>query len=225
MATPDAVLDPLASAGAPPALGAMRRALVDAALDLRHLPAKIAHLALSMTYQNKGAVEEARRHGELALQAGLTKPEVAEAMLAGVLSRGDGVVSGNQWLLDTAPDAPWADPRGGEPMTTEQILDYFAGNFGDVPSWLRSLAAASGPTLEAYHAMRSESLRDAVLPRRHKELILVVINSSERYQFGMEVHMRGAVDAGWSSRRIARGSACVDRLGRDRGMDRGSGRG
>lgn len=196
MSMSDLHLEPLTSSGAPAELEAGYQALVDAALDLQALPSKVVHLGLAMTFQNKGADDDARRHGERALAEGLTKPEVVEALLAGILSRGVGMLHANRWLVDRAAEGQWEPPNRGERMTTAQILEYFSGNFGEVPSWLQALAASSGPTLEAYYAMRAEALRDGALLRKHKELILVIINSSERYHFGMDVHMKGAVAAG-----------------------------
>lgn len=176
-------------------------ALVEATLAPGRLPERVKHLAIALAYTNKGCDEAARRHGQAALDAGLVRPEAVEALAAAVLSRGTWMLEANRWLIEAAPEAPW-DLVGKPPTPASEIRDYFAGTFGSVPAWLDTLATTAPRTLEAYHALRAEALRDAALPRVHKELLLVVINAAERYDFGMTTHMRGALDAGASADEI-----------------------
>jgi alkylhydroperoxidase/carboxymuconolactone decarboxylase family protein YurZ len=173
-------------------------ALAEAVLAPGRLPERVKHLAIALAYTNKGCDEPARRHAQAALDAGLVRPEVVEALAATVLSRGFWMLEANKWLVDAAPEGPW-DLADRPPTAAAEIRDYFAKTFGSVPVWLERLAATAPKTLEAYHALRAEALRDAALARVHKELLLVVINAAERYEFGMKAHMRGALEAGASS--------------------------
>ncbi|HEY8450382.1 MAG TPA: carboxymuconolactone decarboxylase family protein [Bacillota bacterium] len=93
---------------------------------------------------------------------------------------------------DAARPAGGAEPGG----RVDQILQAFAGIYGEVPGWVRALAAASPAALEGYYDLRSASLPDGALPRRYKELILVAINAGRRYEPSMLMHTRGAVQAG-----------------------------
>ncbi|MBW3664300.1 MAG: carboxymuconolactone decarboxylase family protein [Actinobacteria bacterium] len=189
--------------GTPDRLVQMARALEGSAQDTASLPPKVIQLGLALAYANRGRDDEARRHGEAALAAGLTRPEAIEALLAGVLSRGMGVLHVNAWIVEAAAEGDWTPLPDAEAMDTAAILEYFAGNFGEVPAWLEMLADASPPTLEAYYSLRSDILRDGALPRKHKELLLVVLNAVERYDVGMQVHMKGALAAGATEAELA----------------------
>jgi len=179
----------------PPAYDTAVRALEQSALDGNGIPAKVKHLGIALAYSDKGRDAEAASHGRLALAHGLTRPEVLEGLMAGVLSRGVSMVSSNSWLVGEAPDGP-LDIAAAPPVASDEILRYFDDNFGTVPDWLSMLATSSPGTLEAYYRARAEVLRDGALRRRDKELLLVIINCTERYDIGMTVHMRGALEAG-----------------------------
>jgi alkylhydroperoxidase/carboxymuconolactone decarboxylase family protein YurZ len=170
-------------------------ALVAASLEGQRLPLRIKYLALAFAFSNKGRDEDSRKWGRQAIAEGITTAELAEALCAGVLSRGVGIDSANSWLL---AEAEPADPQiAGQPApNANEIVAYFDRTFGGVPGWLDLLVETSPPTLETYYGLRAEILRDGVLPRRDKELILVVMNAAERYDVGMRVHMGGALDAG-----------------------------
>jgi AhpD family alkylhydroperoxidase len=172
-------------------------ALVQATLAPGRLPERVRQLAIALAYTNKGCDDPARRHGQAALAAGLTRPEAVESLAAAVLSRGTWMLEANMWLVDAAPEAAW-EIADSPASTAAEIRDYFAATFGSVPPWLDTLATTAPETLEAYYALRAEAIRDAALPRAHKELLLVVINAAERHDFGMTTHMRGALAAGAS---------------------------
>ena len=176
--------------------------LRDSALDASCVPSAVIHLGLALAYSNRGRDDEAARHGKSALAAGLTRPQAIEGLMAGVLSRGVGMLSANIWIAKEAPEGDWHDRSLVEGMDKQSILDYFRANFGEIPRWLDMLSNASPPTVEAYYSLRSGVLRDGALSRKHKELLLVIVNAVERYEVGMKVHMQGALGAGASREEV-----------------------
>jgi alkylhydroperoxidase/carboxymuconolactone decarboxylase family protein YurZ len=82
------------------------------------------------------------------------------------------------------------------PDNTEEILAYFKQIFGSVPSFVQLLAEKQPDLLDVYYKGRNELLKDDVLPRKYKELLLVGLNAAERYHFGMESHGKGALASG-----------------------------
>lgn len=162
------------------------------------LPSKIRNFGLALAYGNKGALSRSKEHGELALSEGLTRDEALEGLLAGVLSRGFGMLWDNLWIAEQAADAGIPGAQPVERTETAGILEYMRQTFGSVPQWQELLAGTSPQTFEAYYQLRAAVFRDAALPRRYKELLLVIINCTERYDVGMDVHMNGALTAGAS---------------------------
>ena len=156
--------------------------------DSGPLPQRVVHLALALALTNKGRDDAARYHAELAVQAGLTRPEVVETLFTAVLSRGPAMVIQNQWLIEMAgPGEGMPEVVPPEPTEPEVILDYFGRTFGQVPEWIRQLAETAPAALQSYYAMRALTLSDGVLDRKYKELVLVVINSVERYDVGLSL--------------------------------------
>jgi alkylhydroperoxidase/carboxymuconolactone decarboxylase family protein YurZ len=172
--------------------------LRDSALNASLVPMSIIHLGLAFAYSNRGMNDAAVLHGNSALKAGLTRPQAVEGILAGVLSRGMGMLSANIWIAKEAPAGDWPDRAPTEDMDTEAILAYFSSHFGEVPGWLDMLSSTSPPTLDAYFNLRSPVLQDGALLRKHKELLFVIVNAVERYEVAMRIHMQGAIDAGAS---------------------------
>jgi alkylhydroperoxidase/carboxymuconolactone decarboxylase family protein YurZ len=162
------------------------------------LPAKIRHLALALAYSNKGSAVLSKEHGARAIADGLTRDEAIEALMAGVLARGAGTLWNNLWLAEQAPVGAGYEPEASTPADTAAILQYMGQAFGSVPQWGELLSGASPSTFEAYYQLRAVVFRDAALPRRYKELLLVTLNCTERYEVGIGVHARGALTAGAS---------------------------
>jgi alkylhydroperoxidase/carboxymuconolactone decarboxylase family protein YurZ len=184
--------------GVPEYFAADLRRLADACSAERNLPASVTNLALCFTYANRGLADEARYYGGKALEAGLTRPQAAEAVMAAILSRGFGMVESSLWLIEAAPDSDWPLTGGSPKMSVGQIRDYFEETFGSVPPGLDLLAQESPAAFSAYHGLRSNVLKDGALPRAHKELLLLIVNAVERYDLGMRVHMAGALENGAS---------------------------
>lgn len=160
------------------------------------LPARIKHLAQFLVATIRGNDEEASRGIRAALRAGLTREELIDGLMAGVLSRGVTVLwRGIAWLDDSpSSDQPLREPPGA--LTREQKLEYFAGVYGELPTWVADLAESAPGFFDAYHDLRAAVLSDGALRRSHKELMLVTINAVERYEFGLLHHLRGAFAGG-----------------------------
>ncbi len=176
-------------------------ALASSLLDRPALPPHVLHLGLSLAFAQVGCERDSVVHGTLAVSAGLTYQQAVEALTAAFLSRGLGLVTRTQWILDHC------DPGGGqasaEPPVTggaraEDVLAYFETTFHTIPNWLRALADGAPGTLEAYFRLRELTFADRALLRRHKELLLVMVNATERYREGLRVHLDGAVQGGAS---------------------------
>jgi alkylhydroperoxidase/carboxymuconolactone decarboxylase family protein YurZ len=172
---------------------------MDATLETEFaLPSKIRNFGLALAYSNKGASSLAHHHAGKAISDGLTRDEAIEGLLAGVLARGFGMFWDNLWIAEAARHAGVPDVAPIEHTDTAGILEYMAKTFGAVPQWGEVLAEASPASFEAYFQLRATVFRDAALPRRYKELLLVILNCTERYEFGMDTHMKGALAAGAS---------------------------
>jgi alkylhydroperoxidase/carboxymuconolactone decarboxylase family protein YurZ len=162
------------------------------------LPPRVRNLGLTLAFTNKGSNARAHRHGRLALSQGLTRQEAVEGIMAGVVARGLGMLTDMLWLVDEAPDGGSRHEPEVELADTEAILEYMTQAFGAAPSWSILLAETSPRVLEAYYQLRATVFRDAALPRRYKELLVVILNATERFEVGLEAHMRGAIAAGAS---------------------------
>ena len=162
------------------------------------LSAKVKLLALFLVATVRGNEAEAERAMRASLRAGLTRPELVDGLLAGVLSRGITVLwRGIPWLADApAGDGAAVEAPAGADRTAEERLAYFARVYGELPQWVADLADSAPDFFRAYHDLRAEVLADGPLPRREKELLLVSINAVERYEFGLLHHLRGAFAGG-----------------------------
>jgi alkylhydroperoxidase/carboxymuconolactone decarboxylase family protein YurZ len=166
------------------------------------LPGKVRDLGLAMAYSNRGLAARSHEHGTLAISGGLNQAEAIEGILAGVLARGFGMFWDNLWIAEHAAETDSGDAAPVESKDTSGILEYMRETFGSVPPWGEMLAATSPPTFEAYYQLRAAIMRDGALPRRYKELLLVIINCTERFDVGMDAHMKGALAAGASRAEI-----------------------
>jgi alkylhydroperoxidase/carboxymuconolactone decarboxylase family protein YurZ len=165
----------------------------------RALPAKIKLFALYLIGIVHGHDAVADHVLLRARRAGLTRAELIDGLMAGVLSRGITVFWKGQRWLDEFPEADDAarGPLAETPRASrESMLEYFAEVWGGIPRWLADLVDAAPDYFDGYFHHRSNVLRDGPLSRKHKELMIVSINAVDRYPFGIEHHMKGAFDGG-----------------------------
>ena len=90
-----------------------------------------------------------------------------------------------------------------ESQQIEEIYQTFRDYYGEVPEWAAVMGERCPEALYHYCQIRDVALKDRVLPRKVKELILIGINLVRRYPMGLQVHVRGALDAGCTPDEIA----------------------
>ena len=78
----------------------------------------------------------------------------------------------------------------------EQILSYFKRAMGTIPGFVQLLADNKPMLFEGYFKLRSENLKDGLILQKYKELMLVALNTAERYQTGVEIHAKAAMGCG-----------------------------
>ena len=87
------------------------------------------------------------------------------------------------------PDAALDDPA--------TIRAYFEDVWGGaLPPWLQLTGDASPEQLAAYYQLRTDAMGEGALAKKHKEIIIMLMSCAEHYDFGIDVHARGALAAG-----------------------------
>lgn len=85
----------------------------------------------------------------------------------------------------------------------EEIYETYRKYYGELPEWVEQMGQRAPEALYHYCQMRAIALEDRVLPRKVKELVLIGINLVRRYPTGIQVHIKGALDAGCTPDEIA----------------------
>lgn len=185
--------------------GLSRALLADGAL-----PAKIKHFIVFLIHTTNGQEELARLHAAEANRLGARPEEWHEVLLAGLLARGPRAYSVGARLLDLHRVAPQGvDPsEASEAESVESILVYFEQRFGNRPFWLTLMAERLPDMLRGYYAVRREVMRDAVLPQKYKDYLIVGLNAADRFEPGMEVHAQNAMRAGGTPEELLEAMAC-----------------
>lgn len=201
---PEEELAALAACGMPLERVEQVRAFVKPVFTDGALPRRTKMMMLFLVASAVGNDREATRGITGALDAGLTRQELADALLVGALCRGVALLwHGLPWLSKAplAPDLGWGPP--GSAASAEEMVEFLIEQNPLASVSVRELAAASPGVLEAYFQLRSTVLADGPFPRRHKELMLVVINAAERFERGVEVHLEAAFGCGASTAEAA----------------------
>ena len=171
--------------------------LADLALESQALDPAVREVALALTFAGRGMEREARRHGQRALDFGLTRPQVVEALITGLLHGGYGIFWECAWMIEAAPAAPWAGNPDAEQSDPKVIREYFENVWGGaLPPWLRLTGDASPEQLAAYYKIRTDAIGEGALAKKHKEIIIMLMSCAEHYNFGIDVHARGALRRG-----------------------------
>jgi len=136
-----------------------------------------------------------RRAAALALESGATADELEEILDATYGSRGPlTYLAARSEVNELAGGAP-AEPAAG-PVASESMAESFRKYFGEVPAWV-SLATERYPRLlDGTQMVREVVYRDGHVPRKLKELVFVSINCADRYEYGMDLHMKASLAAG-----------------------------
>ncbi|MFC7393058.1 carboxymuconolactone decarboxylase family protein [Scopulibacillus cellulosilyticus] len=159
----------------------------------------------SMIYHTQGAVD-----------AGTSLEELAEILSVCVLSRGlpawlEGIkalafasnyMHANGKTKDNLVKQPTKAKSEFESIS--ECLNYYRSKFGTEPKWVEDLAKYHPNALIHYTNLRNANLADqGIVPRKLKELVLVGINTSERYPEGVRIHTEGAKACGATENELA----------------------
>jgi len=163
------------------------------------LPERVKHFILFVIYLSQGRSDMAKLHAELAKAAGASIEELIETLEVFLPSRGvhmfsEGLrhIGVDVRLLQSAENLD-AVP---EPTDMADVLSYFESVLHGLPPFITLLAEYKPELLQGYYVLRSENLREGVLPHKYKELLLVALNTSERYTEGARIHVVNAIENG-----------------------------
>ncbi|WP_299451196.1 carboxymuconolactone decarboxylase family protein [uncultured Pigmentiphaga sp.] len=163
------------------------------------LPERVKHFILFVIYLSQGRSELARLHAQLARKAGGSTEELLEALEVFLPSRGVHMYSEGLRLIGVdARSVPATGDREAshEPADVADILGYFEQVLHGLPPFITLLAEYKPELLQGYYILRSENLRQGVLDHKYKELLLVALNTSERYTEGARIHVVNALENG-----------------------------
>ncbi|HEV8295924.1 MAG TPA: carboxymuconolactone decarboxylase family protein [Acidimicrobiales bacterium] len=167
------------------------------ALQSAELAPHVREIGLALAFSGRGMQAEARRHGQRALDAGITRPQAIEALVTGLLHGGYGIFWENLWIAENAPEAPRTGDPAAEVATAASVQAYFTDVWGGtLPAWIRLVGEADADLLAAYYRLRTDALGEGALPKKHKELLIALMSCVEHYDFGIDVHFRNALAAG-----------------------------
>lgn len=155
----------------------------------------------SMIFHTKGAVD-----------AGASVEEIAEVLLACILSRGLPA-----WLVGVKSIEYAIDYIGEKakefdkhylimPEKKENIdecIKYYKQAQGELPQWVHDMMDYNEEALLHYTNLRNQALSEGVVSRKLKELVLVGINVAERYPEGVKIHTEGAKRCGATNEELA----------------------
>jgi len=162
------------------------------------LPERVKHFILFVIYLSQGRSEMARLHAQLARRAGATVDELLETLEVFLPSRGVHMYSEGLRLIGADLDKKASDEDNValEPAEVTEVLAYFESVLHGLPAFVTLLAEHKPELLQGYYILRSENLREGVLAHKYKELLLVALNTSERYTEGARIHVVNALDNG-----------------------------
>jgi alkylhydroperoxidase/carboxymuconolactone decarboxylase family protein YurZ len=145
-----------------------------------------------------------------AFDGGLTVDEARGAAINVLISRGiPGYRVFSEALADLSEEAPSPVQPFTQTLTTEEILEYFRGVFGDVPPNV-SLGAQHVPVaIHGYLLMRQAALEESPLEPRLADLMLCAVNAAEFRDDFVEIHARFALRGGATPAQLTEAVACT----------------
>ena len=139
---------------------------------------------------------------ERAVKEGNSVAEIAELISAAIISRGIPTwLSGIEAITKAIELSPHQNSQMNEANIStfesqEQCIQYYKSEFEQLPKWIQYLIDYAPDTLLKYSNLRTTSLRDGVVSRCLKELLLYAINLCDQYPKGIEIHKANALDLG-----------------------------
>ena len=143
-----------------------------------------------------------RRAAELALAAGATADQLEEILNATYGSRGPlTYLAARATVSEIAGGSP-AEPAPG-PASGKSMAKSFRKYFGELPPWVALATERYPRMLDGVQMVREVVYRDGYLPRKLKELVFVSINCADRYEYGIDLHVKASLAAGASRERCS----------------------
>jgi alkylhydroperoxidase/carboxymuconolactone decarboxylase family protein YurZ len=147
--------------------------------------------------------EQAMLHfTEVAIDAGNTVNEIAELLSASIISRGipawlSGIDAISKAIELTVKAESTIKPHSISAFSTqEDCISYYQSEFEQLPKWIEYLVDFAPDILLKYSNLRTTSLRDGIVSRHLKELLLYAINICDQYTKGIEIHETNAIQLG-----------------------------
>lgn len=147
--------------------------------------------------------EQAMLHfTEVAIDAGNTVNEIAELISAAIISRGiptwlSGIEAISKAIEITGKTEYSIEAQNVSAFSTqEDCVSYYQSEFEQLPKWIQYLVDYAPDTLLKYSNLRTTSLRDGVVSRYLKELLLYAINLCDQYPKGITIHKTNAIQLG-----------------------------
>jgi alkylhydroperoxidase/carboxymuconolactone decarboxylase family protein YurZ len=194
----------LVTLGVPSSRVAPLSGLMNGTTQTNELAPITAELGAMLAHSCRGNLSEARRHGKHALMLGVTRPQVFEALIIGMLHAGFDKFWDFLWMLEASTDASWPESATGDDVTQDEIDSHFGGVTGGegVPRWVKLLMEYQPELIVPYYRVRADAFREGALARKEKELLLVIMNASEHYEDGLRIHVAAAKQHGASTTEI-----------------------
>jgi len=155
-------------------------------------------------------------HTKCAIDVGASLDELAEILSVCILSRGlpawlegmKALAYAAKYIDETRAPKVLSKHNGQKPNrysfeSLDDCIHYYDNMFGTLPQWAKVLLDYSPDTLLHYTNLRNANLSDGRVSRKLKELVLVGINTAERYPEGVRIHTEGARSCGATEMEIA----------------------
>lgn len=171
-------------------------------LNDSHLSKKDKSLLLVGLFAARREEQAMLHFTEVAIEAGNTVHEIAELISAAIISRGiptwlSGIEAITKAIELTGKDESTRELQNISAFSTqEECVNYYQSEFEQLPKWIAYLVEYAPDTLLKYSNLRTTSLRDGVVPRFLKELLLYAINICDQYPKGVIIHKTNAIQMG-----------------------------
>lgn len=139
---------------------------------------------------------------EVAIDAGNTVNEIAELISSAIISRGipawlSGIDAITKAIELTGKTELTIESKNISAFSTqEECISYYQSEFEQLPRWIAYLVEYAPDTLLKYSNLRITILRDGVVSRFLKELLLYAINICDQYPKGIDIHKTNAIQLG-----------------------------
>ena len=171
-------------------------------LNDSHLSKKDKSLLLVGLFAARREEQSMLHFTEVAVKAGNTVNEIAELISAAIISRGiptwlSGIEAITKAIELTGKTESTLETRNIAAFSTqEECVGYYKSEFEQLPQWISYLVDYAPDTLLKYSNLRTTSLRDGVVSRQLKELLLYAINICDEYPKGIDIHETNAIQLG-----------------------------